>query len=32
MKKIIKDTYTLFGFIPFETPVVERIETLKAKG
>lgn len=32
MKKIIKDTYALFGFIPFETPAVERIETLKAKG
>jgi len=31
MRATIKDTYALSGFITFETPVIERVETLKAK-
>lgn len=31
MRATIKDTYALSGFITFETPAIERVETLKAK-
>ncbi|MDH3324693.1 MAG: histidine--tRNA ligase [Candidatus Peregrinibacteria bacterium] len=30
--RIIRDTYERFGFVPIETPSVERVDTLTSKG
>jgi histidyl-tRNA synthetase len=32
MMTIIKDTYELYGFVPIDTPILERAEVLLAKG
>lgn len=32
IREIIKETYESFGFTPLDTPVVERVSTLMAKG
>jgi len=32
MFDVIRQTYELFGFIPLDTPILERTETLLAKA
>ena len=31
LKKILRETFEIFGFLPIETPSFERIETLTGK-